>query len=87
MRGALALRLGRIDEAETWYGTGLAWAEGERCPIEQGRCLEGLAEVAIRRGQTAEAREHFDRAAALFERHGAVLYLRRVEERRETMAP
>ena len=82
VRGALALRLDRLDEAEQHYRTGLEWTERERCPVEQGRCLEGLAEVASRRGQNAEAEQFFDRAAALFEQHGAVFYLRRLQARR-----
>jgi len=80
--GALALRLERLDEASRHYRTGLAWAERERCPVEQGRCLEGLAEVAIRRGRKDEAREDWDGAAALFEQHGAVFYRRRLQARR-----
>jgi len=83
--GALALRLERVDAAEGHYQTGLAWAEQERCPVEQGRCLEGLAEVAVRRGQTAEARQCFDRAAVLFEQHGAVFYRQRLQARREAL--
>ncbi len=77
IRGALALRLERIDEAEAWYRTGLEWSEREGCPVEAGRCLHGLAEVAERRGQTREALQHLDRAIALFQQHGARLYLDR----------
>ena len=78
IRGSLALRLGLVDEAEQHYRTGLEWAERERCPVEAGRCLQGLAEVAERRGNTAEALPLLDRAAALFQEHGAKLYLGRV---------
>jgi DNA-binding CsgD family transcriptional regulator len=78
LRGALALRLGRIDEAERWYLTGLEWADRERCPVEQGRCLQGLAEVTVRRGQAAEAMPLLDRAASIFEQYGARLYLEQV---------
>ncbi len=85
LRGALALRLDRLDEAEQWYRTGLEWAERERCPVEQGRCLEGLAEVALQRGQHAEAEQFFDRAAVLFEQHGALFYLQRLQARREAL--
>ena len=56
IRGALALRLGRIGEAEEWYRTGLEWSERERCPVEQGRCLQGLAEVAEQRGSVRRPR-------------------------------
>ncbi len=48
------------------------------CPIEAGRCLQGLAEVAERRGERAEALRLLDRAAALFQQHGAKLYVDRV---------
>jgi hypothetical protein len=80
IRCALALRLGLLDKAETWYRAGRNWAERERCPVERGRCLQGVAEVAARRGQHAEARRLLDQAAALFQRHGALLYLRQVQE-------
>jgi class 3 adenylate cyclase len=77
IRGALALRLERVDDAETWYRTGLEWAKRERCPVEQGRCLQGLAEVADRRHRKGEALRLLDEASVLFEAHGAKLYLDR----------
>jgi tetratricopeptide (TPR) repeat protein len=80
--GALALRLGRVDAAEQHYQTGLEWSEQERCPVEQGRCLEGLAEVTLRRGQAVQAQAYFERAGTLFEAHGAVFYLKRLQARR-----
>ena len=43
-----------------------------------GRCLQGLAEVAERRGDQERAMGYLDRAAALFSHHGAKLYLDRV---------
>jgi eukaryotic-like serine/threonine-protein kinase len=76
--GAIALHLGEIDAAEERFREGLAWCERERCPIEAGRCLQGLAEVSERRGERAEALQLLDRAAALFQQHGAKLYLDRV---------
>jgi hypothetical protein len=85
MRGALALRLGLIDDAETHYHTGLEWAERERCPVEQGRNLQGLAEVAERRGRHVEAVGYLDRAAALFQQHGTTLYLRQVLAKKEIL--
>jgi class 3 adenylate cyclase len=78
LRGALALRLGLVDEAEQHYRTGLEWTERERCPIESGRCLQGLAELADRRGERREATRYLDRAAKLFQEHGAKLYLDQV---------
>jgi hypothetical protein len=49
LRGDLALLLNRPDDAERHYREGLAWCRRERCPIEEGRCLQGLAEIAERR--------------------------------------
>jgi len=77
-RGAILLDRGHTDEAEQHFRAGLEWCERERCPVEAGRCLQGLAEVAERRGSTAEALQHLDRAAALFQEYGAKLYLNRV---------
>jgi len=74
----IALLLGQLEDAELLYRTGLDWCEWERCPIEAGRCLHGLAEVAERRGNGAKALSLFDRAAVLFREHGAKLYLDRV---------
>ena len=81
----MALWLGLVDEAARHYETGLAWAERERCPVEAGRCLQGLAEVAVRRGQYDTARGHLDRAAALFEQHGALCDLRQVQQARAVL--
>ena len=78
MRGDLALRLDRVDEAEVHYRTGLEWAERERCPVEAGRNHQGLAEVAARRDDREAAREHLDAALELFQQHGAKLYLDQV---------
>jgi class 3 adenylate cyclase len=74
-RGVLALRLGKVDEAEGWFRAGLEICERERCPVEAGRNLTGLAEVAERRGRTREAMEHLDRAIVPFRQYGAKLYL------------
>jgi tetratricopeptide (TPR) repeat protein len=81
----LALRLGKVDEAEEWYRTGLEWSERERCPIEQGRNLQGLAEVAERRDGHQEAAQLLDRAAALFQEHGAQLYLGQVLAKKDIL--
>jgi hypothetical protein len=37
-----------------------------------------MAETAVRRGEHQEAAQLLDRAAALFEQYGALLYLRQV---------
>lgn len=85
LRGALPLRLGRPDEAEAAFREGLAWAERERCPVEAGRCLQGLAEVAERRGDHGAAMTRLDQAAALFQQHGAALYLRQVLAKKDIL--
>ena len=78
LNGEILLIRGRIDDAEQQFTRGLEACERERCPVEAGRCLQGLAEVAERRGNTSEALQLLDRAAALFQEHGAKLYLNRV---------
>jgi len=74
----IALHRGLVDDAAERYRRSLAWCEREGLPIEAGRCLQGLAEVSERRGERAEALQLLDRAAALFQQHGARLYLDRV---------
>jgi class 3 adenylate cyclase len=76
--GDVALHLDQLEEAEGLFRAGLAWCERERCPVEAGRCLAGLAAVAEHRGGRAEALGLLDRAAVLFQQHGAKLYLDRV---------
>jgi serine/threonine protein kinase/class 3 adenylate cyclase len=75
LRGALALHLGLVEDAQEHYRTGFEWATRERCPGEAGRCLQGLADVAERKGNVHEALQHIDRAIALFQQYGARLYL------------
>jgi tetratricopeptide (TPR) repeat protein len=81
-RGLLKLQQGLVDDAEQDFRSALAWCERERCPVEAGRCLQGLAEIAERRGNTAEAMQLLDRAGELFRQHGAKLYLDRVTTRK-----
>jgi len=76
---------GQVDQAEEGLRAAFAWCERERCPVEAGRCLQGLAEVAERRGQHAEAVGHLDRAVALFQQHGANLYLGQVLAKKEIL--
>ena len=73
--GALGLRLGQIDAAAARFQTGLDWATRNRLPIEEGRNMEGLAEVAYARGRTPDALELLDRAASIYRQFGARLYL------------
>ncbi len=81
-RAALKLHLGRLEEAEEGFRRALAWCERERCPVEAGRCLQGLAEIAAQRDDVAEAMQFLDRAGELFRRHGAKLYLDQVITRK-----
>jgi tetratricopeptide (TPR) repeat protein len=81
----VALHLAEVDEAESWYLDALEWCQRERCPIEAGRCHQGLAEVAERRGDLDAAREHLDAAGELFARHGAKLYLDQVLAKKEIL--
>ncbi len=80
MRGAIALRLGHVEDAERHFRTGHEWASRPevRCVLDAGRCHQGLAEVAERRGQHLEAMQHLDAAGELFATHGAKLYLDQV---------
>jgi hypothetical protein len=83
-RAMILLWCGHLDGAEQGLRAALAWCERERCPLEAGRCLQGLAEVAERRGQPAEAVRLLDRAGALFRQHGTGLYLRQVLAKRDS---
>jgi tetratricopeptide (TPR) repeat protein len=88
VRGAIALQLGRRDRARDLLSAGLAWADRERCPIDAGRCLQGLASVAAAADDGASASAHLDRAAAIFQRHEATLYLDQIgAARRSWSAP
>lgn len=80
LRGWLALRFDAVDEAEQHFTTGLEWASRPdvRFGVDAGRCHQGLADVAERRGDLEAAREHLDAAGALFAQHGAKLYLDQV---------
>jgi hypothetical protein len=50
IRGELALSLDRLDAAEKHFRVGLTWCERERCSVDAALNLQGLAEVADRRG-------------------------------------
>ncbi|MEO6397265.1 MAG: protein kinase [Tepidiformaceae bacterium] len=73
--GNIALALDELAVAETAFTGNLAWAHREGADIIAGRCHLGLAEVARRHGQTGDAPRHLDAAAALFQKHGARLFL------------
>jgi tetratricopeptide (TPR) repeat protein len=77
-RGALALRLGRVEDAESLFNEGLALAERERCPVDAARCFEGLSRVAAKRLDVDEMDGCLRRARGLYGQHGARLYLDRM---------
>jgi tetratricopeptide (TPR) repeat protein len=86
LRGALALRLGRTEDARRHYREGLEWAERERCTIEAGRSLLGLARVERSGGDATAAQGYLERAASMFEEHGAELYLSHVRAEQEALS-
>ncbi len=79
IRGALAERLAMPAEAERHYVTGRDWAGRERLPIEEGRCLLGLARLARAAGDSRAAGANAERAAVLFREHHAALYRREAD--------
>ncbi|MEX2229548.1 MAG: AAA family ATPase, partial [Dehalococcoidia bacterium] len=87
MRGLLVLRLGDVDAAERHYAEGLEWARRPdvRYGLVEGRCRQGLAEVAERRGEQALAMEHLDAAAAKFAEYGAKFYLDQVLAKKQIL--
>jgi hypothetical protein len=87
MRGALALRLGNVDAAERHFVEGLQWARQPdvRFGLVEARCLQGLAEVAERRGEQAVAMQHLDAAGELFAEYGAKLYLDQVLAKKDIL--
>jgi len=82
LRGDYALRLGLLEEAEAWFETGLEWARSERCPAEEGRCLQGLAETALRTGGRRRALQLFAEAEASFQTCGAEFLRQQVAARK-----
>ena len=85
VRGSFALSLDLLDDAGQWFDASLELTSGAGLDIETGRCHQGLAEVAERRGDLDAAREHLDAAGELFARHGAKLYLDQVLAKKEIL--
>jgi len=77
--------LDMLDDAERLYEDGLTWCESEQCGVEAGRCHQGLAVVAGRRGDTESATQHLDAAGELFSQHGAKYYLDQVIAKKEIL--
>jgi tetratricopeptide (TPR) repeat protein len=84
-RGAMAIALDRVDDAERWFNTGLEWASKWGLDTIIGRNRFGLAEVAERRGDQALAMQHLDAAGGLFAKRGAKLYLDQVLAKKEIL--
>ncbi len=83
LRGDLARRLGRLDDAESSYRAGVEWAVREGCEVELGRCHVGLGRLALVQSRQGEALERFDQAIRLLRRSGAHLFLREALAARE----
>ncbi len=87
LRGSIALRLDRVEDAGRHFRTGVEWASSGDVHFNliAGRCHQGLAEVAERRGDVEAALKHLDAAGALFAKHGAKLYLDQVIAKKEIL--
>jgi hypothetical protein len=77
--------LNMLSDAERLYEDGLAWCESEHCVLEAGRCHQGLAVVAERRGDTESATQHLEAAGELFSQHGAKFFLDQVIAKKEIL--
>jgi hypothetical protein len=85
LRGVLALRLGLLEQASRHLSSALERCTADRCLVEAGRCHQGLAEVAERRGQHLEAMQHLDAAGEMFVKYGAKLYLDQVIAKKQLL--
>jgi tetratricopeptide (TPR) repeat protein len=85
VRGTLALRLDLVDEAAAHFEAGEVLATRGGLLLQRGACLEGLAEVAERRGDHALAMERLDTAGELFAGAGAKIYLDQVLAKKEIL--
>lgn len=86
-RGQLALRLGLREEARRWLRAGLDWARTDGFPLEEGRALFSLAELALAERRTAEARGLLDEAEAVFQARGVGLYVGAISRLRTQVRP
>jgi hypothetical protein len=85
MYGELALACGDFELAESSLTEALDWCIGERCPVEEGRVRQALAELAEKRSDHAAAVEQLDRAGELFQQFGAKLFLDQVLAKKEIL--
>ena len=81
----VGLALGELDRAQRALEDALAIAKRERAPVIEGRCHQGLAKVAERRGHRGDALGHLEAATALLEQHGAKFYLDQARARLEEL--
>jgi tetratricopeptide (TPR) repeat protein len=85
LRGELALRFGELDSAERWFRHGIEFGQKWELMLEVGCCLQGLAEVAERRGNHLEAMQHLDAAGEIYAKHGVKLYLDQVLAKKQLL--
>ena len=83
--GLRLLPVGDIDAAEGQYRGGLEWARRSdvRFGLVEGRCLQGLADIAELRDDHVLALEQLEGAAGKFAEYGAKLYLDQVLAKEE----
>ncbi len=63
-----ALALGDIEDADRRYRRALLWCQEHGAALEEGRCWQGLADVADRRGDLDRALDCIDHAVQIFTR-------------------
>jgi hypothetical protein len=85
LRGELALRFDELDSAERWFRHGIDFGRKWDLMLEVGCCLQGLADVAERRGNHLEAMQHLDAAGEIYAKHGVKLYLDQVLAKKQLL--
>jgi tetratricopeptide (TPR) repeat protein len=56
VRGAVSMRLGRLDDAERHFRAGADWAVQQRCTLDEEHCRRGRADIATMRTAPPPAR-------------------------------
>lgn len=79
-RSVLAVAQGDLDAAASAAEDAVARWRALEMPIELGRALLVLGKVRRRRGERRRARDAIVEALAIFERHGAILWVGRASE-------
>ena len=80
IRGSLAERFDRENEAAAHYQTGAAWAHESGFPVDEARCLAALARLWQRIGKHAEAERLRLRARELLGEVDAAVYSQRIDD-------